>query len=118
MAIKDKAMDEEIKAQRFYNGQRREKGKMTDEEFVKALHREVQEVTGRLVHEYAIRNSKYEIGDGVVYKDFLGVIQPSIVRAVYGILKDPQKDKVPTIRYIVKQEAGDIDAISEAEILR
>lgn len=111
-------MDEKTKAVRSYNGLTRKKGKMTDEEFVKALHRGLQEVTGRLVDEYAIRNSKYEIGDGVVYKDFLGVIQPSIVCAVYGILKDPQKDKVPTIRYIVKQEAGDIDAISEAEVLR
>lgn len=111
-------MDEEIKAQRFYNGQRREKGKMTDEEFVKALHRGLQEVTNRLVDEYAIRNSKYEVGDGVVYKDFLGVIQPSKVLAVYGSLKDSQKDKGPTIRYIVKHDDGDMNDISEAEVLR
>lgn len=111
-------MDEKTKTVRSYNGQRREKGKMTDEEFVKALHRGLQEVTTRLVDEYAIRNSKYEVGDGVVYKDFLGVIQPSIVLAVYGILKDPQKDKVPTIRYIVKQENGDMNDINEAEVLR
>ena len=83
-----------------------------------ALHRELQEVTTRLVDEYAIRNSKYEVGDGVVYKDFLGVIQPSKVLAVYGSLKDSQKDKVPTIRYIIKQEDGDMNDISEAEILR
>lgn len=55
-------MDEKTKtkAVRFYNGQRREKGKMTDEEFVKALHREVQEVTGRLVDEYY---KKFKIRD-------------------------------------------------------
>ncbi len=111
-------MDEKTKTVRSYNGQRREKGKMTDEEFVKALHRGLQEVTTRLVDEYAIRNSKYEVGDGVVYKDFLGVIQPSKVLAVYGSLKDSQKDKVPTIRYIIKQEDGDMNDISEAEILR
>lgn len=111
-------MDEKTKTVRSYNGQRREKGKMTDEEFVKALYRRLQEVTMRLVDEYAIRNSKYEVGDGVVYKDFLGVVQPSQVLAVYGSLKDSQKDKVPTIRYIIKQEDGDMNDISEAEILR
>ena len=113
-------MDEKTKtkAVRFYNGQKREEGKMTDEEFVEALHREVQEVTTRLVDEYAIRNSKYEVGDSVVYKDFWGVVQPSKVLVVYGSLKDSQKDKGPTIRYIVKHEDGDMNDISEAEVLR
>lgn len=113
-------MDEKAKtkAVRFYNEQRREEGKMTDEEFVKALHHGLQEVTIRLVDEYAIRNSKYEVGDGVVYKDFWGVVQPSKVLAVYGSFTDPQKDKVPTIRYIVKHGDGDMNDISEAEVLR
>ena len=113
-------MDEitKTKSARFYNELTRKEGKLTDEEFVKALHRGLQEVTTRLVDEYAIRNSKYEVGDGVVYKDFLGVIQPSKVLAVYGSLKDSQKDKVPTIRYIVKHDDGDMNDISEAEVLR
>ena len=111
-------MDKKTKDMRFYNELCRKEGKMTDEEFVKALYRRLQEVTMRLVDEYAIRNSKYEVGDGVVYKDFLGVVQPSQVLAVYGSLKDSQKDKVPTIRYIIKQEDGDMNDISEAEILR
>ena len=111
-------MDEKTKTARFYNGLTRKEGKMTDEEFVKALYRGLQSVTNRLVDEYAIRNSKYEVGDGVVYKDFLGVIQPSKVLAVYGSLTDTQKDKVPTIRYIVKHGDGDMNDISEAEVLR
>ena len=98
-------MDKKIEGMKFFDDILTKKGKMTTKEFTahrKALRGKYQEEMNKLATKYAVRNSKYHVGDNVKVCDYLWINEPCIIQQVIGRYDIMQETGTPVIVYAIK----------------
>ena len=90
---------------KFFDEILTKKGKMSGKEFKdrrEALRVKFQEEMDKIATEYAVRNSKFHVGDNVKVRDVLIVNAPCTIQRVVGRYNVMMEKGTPVIVYSVK----------------
>ena len=118
---KTRDMEEIINVMKFFDDILAKKGKMTTKEFTnsrKSLRAKFQEEMDKLATEYAVRNSKFHVGDNVKVRDVLVVNAPCTIQRVVGRYNVMMEKGTPEIVYSVKfKHYDEIFEVTEDKII-